>query len=69
MSPINDPECRYEEVARVQFEGVREDLQELRQRLQGLEGKLAAGLVLICSNLVTLLFSVAKTMLTSVGNS
>lgn len=63
MTPANDPECRFEEVARAQLEGLRNDLQDLRQRFQGLEGKLAAGLVLICSNLATLLYEVAQKLL------
>jgi len=69
MSPVNDPECRFEEVARVQLEGLRGDIQELRQRFQSLEGKLAAGLVLICSNLATLLYEVAQKMLANASNS
>lgn len=56
MNPENDPTCAFEEVARTQLEGLRDDLQDLRQRFQTLEGKLAVSIVLLCSNLAALLF-------------
>jgi len=44
--------CRYEMAYAVQFEHVRDDLSELKERVHRLESTLARGVMLLVANLV-----------------
>lgn len=44
--------CRYEMAYAVQFEHLREDLAELKDRVRGLEGLLTRGMGLLIANLI-----------------
>lgn len=55
--------CGYERVAEVQFQTICRDIGELRGRVSGVEAKLNAGLALLVGNLMTLLLTLAKTLL------
>ena len=63
-TPIDPCECHYERVAEVQLQTICRDIGELRGRVGGLEAKLNAGLALLVGNLMTLLLTLAKSLLT-----
>ncbi len=55
--------CPYEKVYAVQFEGVREDLRELKARVGRLETTLARGVLLLMANLVGVAMTLAQQVL------
>jgi len=52
--------CRYEMAYTVQFQNLREDLKELKERVRGLETTLTRGVVLLVANLVGVIMTLAQ---------
>lgn len=57
-------EYGYERLAEIQFAALARDLTKLDTRVGGLETRLNAGLTLLAGNMLALLISLAKTLLT-----
>lgn len=55
-----EDECRYEMAYAVQFQNLREDLTELKQRVHGLEATLGRGVMLLVANLVGIAMVLAQ---------
>ena len=56
----NSEPCRYERVYSVQFEHLRDDMNELKDRVRGLEVTLARGVALLVANLVGVVMTLAQ---------
>jgi hypothetical protein len=56
----DDPGCRYEKVYTVQFKSLKEDLQDLKDRVNRLESTLARGVLLLVANLVGVIVTLAR---------
>lgn len=52
--------CKYEMAYAVQFQNLREDLVELKERVRGLETTLARGVVLLVANLAGMVTMLAQ---------
>lgn len=52
--------CRYEKAYALQFQYLREDLDELKQRVSRLESTLARGVMLLVANLAGVVISLAQ---------
>lgn len=53
-------ECPQERVHAVQFQGLREDLCELKTRVSHLETTIARGVLLLVANLVSVIVTLAR---------
>lgn len=63
--PSTDPcdVCSFQQVARVEFRNLAEDLRELKARVHDLERTLARGVMLLIANLAGLIVAIAKELL------
>jgi hypothetical protein len=52
--------CRYEAACAVQFQSLREDLNEVKERVGRLESTLARGVMLLVANLVGVVMMLAQ---------
>jgi len=52
--------CRYEMVYTLQFQNLREDLGELKERVRRLEATLARGVLLLIGNLAGMIMMLAQ---------
>ena len=52
--------CRYEMAYAVQFQNLRDDLKELKDRVRSLETTLARGVALLLANLVGVIMTLAQ---------
>ena len=55
--------CRYEMAYSVQFQNLRDDLEELKSRVSRLESTLARGVLLLVANLVGVAVGLAQQLL------
>jgi hypothetical protein len=55
--------CRYEMAYSLQFQNLREDLRELKERVGRLESTLARGVMLLVANLVGVAITLAQQLL------
>lgn len=55
--------CRYEMAYAVQFQHLREDLGELKERVRRLEGMLVRGTVLLVANLLGMVTMLAQRLI------
>ncbi|HIJ65690.1 MAG TPA: hypothetical protein HPP77_07025 [Candidatus Hydrogenedentes bacterium] len=64
---MNEPcdSCRYERVYALQYENVRDDLNELKERVGRLETTLMRGVFLLVANLVGVVITLAQQLLRS----
>jgi hypothetical protein len=61
-----DPEkCRYEMAYTLQFQNLREDLGELKERVRRLEAILARGVMLLIGNLAGMIMMLAQQLFKS----
>ena len=61
-----EPEkCRYEMVYTLQFQNLREDLGELKERVRRLETTLARGVMLLIGNLAGMIMMLAQQLFKS----
>ncbi len=60
MTPKEPPEpCQYEKANAVQFQSLRDDLSELKDRVRRLEEAIARGVALLIANLVGIVITLA----------
>ena len=59
MKESTEP-CRYERTYTLQYENVREDLSEVKDRVERLESTLARGVLLLVANLVGVVMMLAQ---------
>ncbi len=57
--------CRYEKMYSMQFDNLREDLKELKERVQRLESTLARGVLLLVANLVGVVMTLVQQVMRS----
>jgi len=55
--------CRYEKAYGVQFESLRDDLRELKERVRRLETALERGVMLLVANLVGMVITLAQQLI------
>ena len=55
--------CRYEKAYAVQFESLRDDLRELKERVRRLETTLERGVMLLVANLVGMVITLAQQLI------
>lgn len=56
-------DCRYEAAYTVQFNSLKEDLRDLKERVNRLEGMLARGMLLLLANLAGALLTLARQLI------
>ncbi len=59
----NVEHCRYEAVYSLQFQNLRDDLNELKERVRSLETTLGRGVTLLLANLVGVVITLAEQIL------
>ncbi len=59
----NVERCRYEAVYSLQFQNLRDDLNELKDRVRSLETTLGRGVTLLLANLVGVVITLAEQIL------
>lgn len=59
----NAEPCRYELAYSLQFQNLRNDLNELKERVRGLELALGRGVMLLVANLVGVVMTLAEQLL------
>ena len=52
--------CRYQMAYTLQFQNLREDLDELKERVRGLDATLARGVMLLVANLIGVVMMLAQ---------
>lgn len=62
MSNCNEP-CPYEKAYSIQFDRLRDDLNELKDRVCRLEATLARGVMLLVANLVAVVMTLAQQLI------